>query len=778
MRHPLFLTGRFFITTLFIATSLSASGCGDSATVNEPASLGSLSASPGTLLPPFNPATTEYTVKIPRNLSSTTLTATPRVTGDTIRFDNQQISSQTITLASPQDKKTVTIVVTDSGGGGTSRSYRVAVERDVEDTTLSALSVLPGTLSPSTFDSSTLKYTVNDIGSAVTEVTISATKSDPSTVMEIDSVTVPAGTASGQATVRLGGSGSATEVSIVVTAPGGSKNTYTVTINRGPSTNNFLRSLSVLSGTTALSLVPRFTSGSLDYTVDVASNIGSVSVTPQLDDATATMTVNGQSATSGQAQLITLLPAGQDTLVKISVIAQDKSLPREYSVNVKRAALNGNNNLRSLTVSPTGLNPSFTASTTSYTLGVGSSVSSVTVTPTLDDPTATLTVTSNGPGPITTSRQARTIPLRAAGLSTIINIVVRAQNGSEKPYTITVDRAAPPPPSGNNNLSALTVRLSTSSPNLINFSSNTTSYAVDVESGVSSIRVTPTLEDPAATLTVTSNGPGPIATSGQARTIPLRDAGLSTTISIVVRAQNRSEKPYTITVDRAAPPPPSRNNNLQDLTVSPGTLSPAFTAARTAYTVNVDSSDTAITVTATPQDSSATVEINQQAGNSRSISLPTGPSSTEIEVRVIAPDNTDKRYFITVNQPAPAAPPAPTVAPDLIPEDDSCPLLEPPDPLDPNKCAAGSREDNITNVTTPRFRIPQPAAGQTPNLYVDGTKADSTFDQAANTLQPTTALSDGEHQITYTVTNAGGESGPSPSLTVTINTGAPGAPSP
>jgi hypothetical protein len=246
----------------------------------------------------------------------------------------------------------------------------------------------------------------------------------------------------------------------------------------------------------------------------------------------------------------------------------------------------------------------------------------------------------------------------------------------------------------------------------------------------------------------------------------------------VVTAQNSSQKTYTVNIRRAAL---GGNTNLQSLTVSPGTLSPAFTAARTAYTVGVGSSDTAITVTATPQDSSASVTINGQGPSSRSIPLPGGPSSTEIEVRVIAPNGTDKTYLITVNQPAPAAPAAPTVAPDLLTEDDSCPLLEPPDPTnpDPDGCFPGtSRSDNITNVNTPRFRIAPPAAGQTPNLYVGGTSVDSTFNQSANTIQPTTALSDGEHQISYTVTNAGGESGPSPSLTVTISTQAPGAPSP
>lgn len=115
-----------------------------------------------------------------------------------------------------------------------------------------------------------------------------------------------------------------------------------------------------------------------------------------------------------------------------------------------------------------------------------------------------------------------------------------------------------------------------------------------------------------------------------------------------------------------------------------------------------------------------------------------------------------------------APPVAPAIAPDLIAADDSCPLVG---PLDPNSCVPGtSREDNITNVNRPRFRIPQLAAGETPSLYVDGTKVLVSFDRVTNTIRPTTLLGDGLHVITSTVSNVGGESPQSPSLLVTIDT--------
>ncbi|MDH4083122.1 MAG: cadherin-like beta sandwich domain-containing protein, partial [Nitrospira sp.] len=303
----------------------------------------------------------------------------------------------------------------------------------------------------------------------------------------------------------------------------------------------------------------------------------------------------------------------------------------------------------------------------------------------------------------------------------------------------------------------------------------TTSYTVDVASTVASITVTPTRQDSNATITVN----GQAATSGQAQTVTLRAAGLSTSIPIMVTAPNGSSKTYTITVDRAAL---ASNNNLSALSVTPGSLAPNFAAGTLSYTVNVATNVTEVTVTATKADPNAVTSGSVPNSGQATIPLNGAGTSTSVSITVTAPNGSSKTYTITVDRAAPAtpaAPPAPTSAPDLIPQSDSCPLLEPPDPLDPNQCAPGtSREDNITNVNTPSFTIPQPGAGETPHLYVDGTKVKDGFDQGATTLTPPSSLSDGVHSITSTVSNGGSESGQSPALSVTIDTGAPGTPLP
>ncbi len=853
---------QYLASVFFIAIGLMASGCGDTATVNPVVELASLTVTPGTLQPAFNGGTTQYRVQVTTDITSVRVTAQPAVAGDTVTINGQTTTSRDIPLGEPGSTTPVNIVVSETDTN--SRTYTVLVNRAglAGNNSLASLTVSPGTLAPD-FSANIQNYAV-DVANNVGSITVTPTLSDPVATMTVNGQSAISGQAS---IISLNNAGQNTVVPIVVTAQNGSPKTYLVTVDRGVSGNNFLQSLSVSPG----SLTPAFNSGTVGYTVNVASNVTSVTITPRVQDPAATMTVNGQATNSGQARPITLLGAGSSTPITIVVTAQNGTqqtyavgiiraalggnnnlsgltvspgtlapafssgredytvnvansvtsitvTPREqdtaatttvngqatnsgqartvqlngagtntlinivvtapngtqktYSANVVRAAFGGNNNLSALSVTPGDLNPEFDVDTLVYSVNVGNNIESVSVRPTRQNSTATITVN----GQATTSGQPRTVNLNPAGQTTIIPIVVTAQNGIPKTYTMSVNRAAL---GGNNNLSTLTVSPGSLSPS---FTAARTSYAVNAGSGVDSINVTASKADSNAGMTI--NGQG--TNSGQTRSISLNPAGESTEIDITVTAQNNEQKIYTVTVNRQAL---GGNNNLSALTVSPGTLSPAFSAARvnTDYAVNnVSSSATAITVTATPQDSSATVTINGQGGNSRSIPLPTGPSSTEIDVRVIAPNGNDKTYLITVNQPAPVAPPPaqPANAPDLIAQDDSCLLkfgITPTgtnDDCEPN--SGTNRDDNFTNVTTPRFRIPQPGAGETPSLYVDGIKVDSTFDQGTSTLKPTAALSGSnegvQHSITSTVTNTTTnlESDQSGALIVTISTGQSG----
>ena len=292
--------------------------------------------------------------------------------------------------------------------------------------------------------------------------------------------------------------------------------------------------------------------------------------------------------------------------------------------------------MHSLTISPGTLN--FRPNTTSYTVNVASTVASVTVRSTPADAAANMIVN----GQATDSGQARTIALNGAGSNTLTNIIVIAQNGDPKTYTINITRAALV---GNNNLSALIVSPGPLTPA---FASNRLTYSVDAAEDVTSVTVSATKSDSNAVMSGSVTAGAGTAT-GQA-TIPLDGPGTNTVVSITVDAPGQSPKTYTIIIERGAR---AGNNNLQSLAVSPGSLTPAFTAARTRYTVDVESPVTSVTVTAALQDTTAGMEVNGQgtsSGQSREISLGTEGSSTTITIRVTPPNGNAKTYTITVNR--------------------------------------------------------------------------------------------------------------------------------
>ncbi len=491
---------------------------------------------------------------------------------------------------------------------------------------LASLIITPGELQPS-FDSATTQYNV-DLTSDIETVIITAQPRVAGDTVSIN----------GQTTTRrdisLGPVGSVTPVSIVVSESTSNSRTYIVLLNKATlAGNNSLQNLTVSPGT----LAPTFNANTLGYTVNVANNVGSIAVSPTLDDPAATMTVDGQAAISGQAHSITLNDSGQSTTITVIVTAQSGT-QKTYLITVNRG-ISGNNFLQSLTISPGTLDPPFSAGTVGYTMDVASNVTSVTVTPTLQDTTASLTV--NGQ-PIN-SGQARIITLRGPGLSTFLNIVVTAQNGTRKTYSVDVFR---PALSGNNKLSALTV-----TPGILDpaFNPNTTKYTVDLATTVSSVTVTATLQEPSANMEV--NGQG--ISSGQARDITLGAPGSHTNIDLVVVAPNGRSKTYRITLERAAP---ASNNRLSDLTVTPGILDPAFNPNTTKYTVDLATTVSSVTVTATLQEPSANMEVNGQgisSGQARDITLGAPGSRTDIELVVVAPNGSSRTYRITVERAAP-----------------------------------------------------------------------------------------------------------------------------
>jgi hypothetical protein len=98
--HPLLAgAGQYLAAAFLVALGLSASGCGDSASVNPAVELSRLTVSPGTLQPGFSSETTSYRVDLTNDITTVTVTAQAAVSGDTVTINGHATTKQRQELA-------------------------------------------------------------------------------------------------------------------------------------------------------------------------------------------------------------------------------------------------------------------------------------------------------------------------------------------------------------------------------------------------------------------------------------------------------------------------------------------------------------------------------------------------------------------------------------------------------------------------------------------------------------------------------------------------------
>ena len=328
----------------------------------------------------------------------------------------------------------------------------------------------------------------------------------------------------------------------------------------------------------------------------------------------ASAAVNGTSVTlnttgSGIASVLLTATPNTAQAVNIVVTAPDGST-LTYTVNITRQSNDAS--LSNLISSIGSLSPVFAPATTAYGVTVPHAATTVTLTPTVNEPNATVVI--NGGNPITLS----------VGLNPIA-VTVTSQDGSTTlTYTVTVTRL----PSSDATLSNLTSSTGTLTPG---FAPATTAYSFTVVNAVTTLTLTPTVNDPNATAVVNSGNPITLAVGANAIPVEVTAQDGTTTIT------------YTVTVTRL----PSSDATLSNLTSSTGTLTPSFAPATTAYTLAVGHSVTTLTLTPTVNEPNATVVVN----NGNPIALAVG--ANPILVEVTAQDGTTKiTYTVTVTRAA------------------------------------------------------------------------------------------------------------------------------
>ena len=365
---------------------------------------------------------------------------------------------------------------------------------------------------------------------------------------------------------------------------------------------------------------PTFSATTENY--DLTSTLASTTVTPVVNQADATVTVNGSTVASGSASAVIALVPGQNTIT-VAVTAQDGTTQRTYTVTITRLSTDAS--LSALEVSSSSLTPAFLSGTLTYS--VTTAADSLIVTPQSNQVNATILVND-----VPTNSGDATAPIPLTVGENTITIDVTAQDGvTERIYIISITRL-----SNDASLSDLTLSSGSITPSL---DSTINSYTITTT--VESTTVTATVNQADATLAV--NGlPG---TSGVESAPLILNLG-ENELRIDVTAQDGvTVQTYTVTIIRL-----STDATLADLTFAAGTLSPEFSAGITRYTLAATAASSSVTPTANQSDATITVDGVPVESGAANLAIPLVAGNTTITVEVTAQDRvTTETYEVFVN---------------------------------------------------------------------------------------------------------------------------------
>ncbi|MDE2800390.1 MAG: cadherin-like beta sandwich domain-containing protein, partial [Gemmatimonadota bacterium] len=296
--------------------------------------------------------------------------------------------------------------------------------------------------------------------------------------------------------------------------------------------------------------------------------------------------------------------------------------------------------LSNLTITPGVMTPTFAPETLSYTALVPNATSAVTVAATPKNPDATVAI--NG-------QNTSTLNILFTGDTMDVTVKVTAVDGiTQLTYTITVNRA----PAG---LPQVTIKANTT-PVTEGTAATFTITAKSVTDLNVNVNVTETANilsgTPPSTVTISAGQ------TTATLTVATHDDDIDEHASVIT-AQVRAGTGYTIGDPSLASVLVlddevvlSTDATLNNLTINPGTLNPAFDPDTHTYTATVPHAASTVTVTAIPNHTDATATINGQTATTLDVSLVEGTNT--ITVVVTAEDGTTRvTYTITVTREAP-----------------------------------------------------------------------------------------------------------------------------
>jgi len=333
-----------------------------------------------------------------------------------------------------------------------------------------------------------------------------------------------------------------------------------------------LKSLSV-SGYT---LSPAFSANTTTYNVSVPADATIAKIEGSANDSKAKVSGLGNITLKDGSTTATVKVTAEDGTIKTYTINFIKEEPKTEEEKKDSDAT-----LKSLSVSGYTLSPTFKKNVNTYSMKVKNNITGLNVTaiPTSDKAIVTISGNKNW----------------KEGVN-VVTIKVTAENGSVNTYTVNVTRE-----SSNTNSTTTTKSSDNYLKSLIINSSHEISQEFNKD--VSNYEINVPYEVEKLDLSyVTNDGKAKVEITGNENF----KAGEVNTVQIIVTAEDGTKRVYTLNVTRTTS---SSDNNLKELIIKDGELSPKFEPDTLEYSIKVDEETTELDITAIAENSESKVEI-------------------------------------------------------------------------------------------------------------------------------------------------------------------------
>ena len=569
---------------------------------NDNANLSLLSVMGYTLTPDFDKDTLYYETTVEEEKSILTKEEVTAVAED----KNASISKQdNIELSTTVDNiYKVTVTAED---GKTIKIYTIKVNRPKSsDTTLSKVNLTNAVLSPS-LSKDKREYTL--------------TIPYGSTEFNIEGVpTVPTTTVTGNGTYSKDDK----VVRLTTIAEDGSMDVYVFNVVKALSNDATLHDLSV----SGYNLDKTFTSTTLDYSIgDIPYGTTKLKInaTPTNSDSTIKYYVGTTSFDSNIVDIPTLLG---ENIITVEVTAADGISKKLYTITYN-IVKSDNAYLSKLTPSLGKID--FNKTTFLYNINVENNVDKINFDIETEDKNASIKVLSEN---FFTPKTITVDNLKEG--DTTLEIIVVAQNGNTKTYSVIIHRLSKEL-SSDANLSSLSVNGQTLNKE---FNMNETEYSIgEIPYSLEKLTINATPNIDTSTLTYLVNGN---KQSSNVVDIPKNNGNGAITVQVTAE-DGKTVKNYKITYSKQA----SNNAYLSDLRVSSGELS--FNKTKYSYIVNIDSDVNKVDLTSVLEDNKSNMKINgttYTSPHTYTIS-PLEVGNTEVVILVTAEDGTFLTYKVT-----------------------------------------------------------------------------------------------------------------------------------